>query len=167
MNWITELELNKDKQELKKEKHHRGGNAACPASLGRGLWMDAPIWGQVREEPQLLLLLITCRPSEGSRCAAHRMGSAETPGASPVPSLVGIQERAPCSRAGGAQDTAQPVQSSTTRATITCSRLQWALLTPWSCPTPLLRPPGVDGCSSLGAAGACRGRHRDRMKPSG
>lgn len=86
--------------------------------------MDAPTWGQVREEPQLLPFLITCRPSEASGCAAHRMGNAESPGASAVPSLVGIQGEPPAAAGtGDAQDTAQSAEQHF-RATTTCSRLQ-------------------------------------------
>lgn len=147
MNWITELGLNKDKQELKNEKHHQGGKCSMLCILRKRALngCTAHLGTSQRGVPSYSLLTM-CRQSEVSRGAVHSMDNAGTTGASPVPPLSRDRgEEHPATRGGhcGAQDTHQCQVTQSPRP----PRFEQALVSlPGFVPIPLLSPPG---CSWL------------------
>lgn len=75
MNWITELGLNKEKEELKNQKRYRHGKYSILRISGKRLWMDVLAhWVQDRQEcPTTPFFLIICRQGTKRRVRSANM----------------------------------------------------------------------------------------------
>lgn len=157
MNWITELGLNKDKQELKNEKHHRRGKCSMLCIPGkRALNGRTHLGTGQREVPSYSLFLIICMPSEVSRCAAHRWMMLKHLEHLHLP-WVGVQGKSTLQLPRAMRCSGH--SSSVCRATVTQFRLSELWFHILDLPHPSAEPPGAHGCSSLWAAGAA-GQHQ-------